>query len=75
MWAEVLLQLVVVLQVATHVQKYFIKLANAGLPVPGRMPNLASYPKKKVSSQRVSAGPPDWWPQSSTDQSRCYFTL
>ena len=30
-------------------QKYFIKLANAGLPVPGRMPNMANYPKKKVS--------------------------
>ena len=43
-------------QVATHVQKYFIKLANAGLPVPGRMPNLANYPKKKVGgSQRISA--------------------
>ena len=34
-------------QVASHVQKYFIKLANAGLPVPGRMPNLARYTKSK----------------------------
>ena len=30
-------------QVTSRVQKYFIKLAKAGLPVPGRMPNLASY--------------------------------
>ena len=35
-------------QVASHVQKYFIKLAKAGLPVPGRVPNLAVYgPKSK----------------------------
>ena len=39
-------------QVASHVQKYFIKLAKAGLPVPGRMPNIAAYASKskKVSS-------------------------
>jgi len=30
-------------QVTSRVQKYFIKLAKAGLPVPGRMPNLAVY--------------------------------
>ena len=24
-------------------QKYFLKLAKAGLPVPGRIPNLANY--------------------------------
>lgn len=34
------------LQVASHVQKYFIKLAKAGLPVPGRMPNMAAYASK-----------------------------
>lgn len=34
-------------QVASHVQKYFIKLANAGLPVPGRMPNMARYTRSK----------------------------
>ncbi len=33
---------------ATHVQKYFIKLANAGLPVPGRVPKINKAPKKKV---------------------------
>jgi hypothetical protein len=30
-------------QVASHVQKYFIKLAKAGLPVPGRTPNITAY--------------------------------
>jgi len=30
-------------QVTSRVQKYFIKLAKAGLPVPGRMPNLAAH--------------------------------
>lgn len=33
-------------QVASRVQKYFIKLAKAGLPIPGRLPNLAMYNKK-----------------------------
>ena len=40
-------------QVASHVQKYFIKLANAGLPVPGRMPNMARYTKSKKVSFNV----------------------
>ena len=30
-------------QVTSRVQKYFIKLAKARLPVPGRMPNLSAY--------------------------------
>ncbi|KAJ1888393.1 hypothetical protein LPJ66_008602 [Kickxella alabastrina] len=30
-------------QVASRVQKYFIKLAKAGLPVPGRVPNTAHW--------------------------------
>ena len=30
-------------QVTSRVQKYFIKLAKVGLPVPGRVPNLAAY--------------------------------
>ncbi|KAK7504394.1 hypothetical protein BaRGS_00004260 [Batillaria attramentaria] len=30
-------------QVASRVQKYFIKLAKAGLPVPGRVPNLSAH--------------------------------
>lgn len=36
-------------QVASRVQKYFIKLAKSGLPVPGRMPNL---PRTGVRSKR-----------------------
>ena len=37
------------LQVQSRVQKYFIKLAKAGLPIPGRRPNINSYGIKKVS--------------------------
>lgn len=33
-------------QVASRVQKYFIKLTKAGIPVPGRTPNLYMYSKK-----------------------------
>ncbi|XP_037642214.1 ZZ-type zinc finger-containing protein 3 [Sebastes umbrosus] len=38
-------------QVASRVQKYFIKLTKAGIPVPGRTPNLCMY-TKKASSKR-----------------------
>ncbi|KAG9472531.1 hypothetical protein GDO78_018954 [Eleutherodactylus coqui] len=38
-------------QVASRVQKYFIKLTKAGIPVPGRTPNLYMY-SKKASSKR-----------------------
>ncbi|KAL2097823.1 hypothetical protein ACEWY4_007030 [Coilia grayii] len=38
-------------QVASRVQKYFIKLTKAGIPVPGRTPNLCMY-SKKASSKR-----------------------
>ncbi|KAL4219665.1 hypothetical protein ACF0H5_022237 [Mactra antiquata] len=39
-------------QVQSRVQKYFIKLAKAGLPIPGRAPNMGIYKKK---SQRNNA--------------------
>ncbi|XP_041482250.1 ZZ-type zinc finger-containing protein 3-like isoform X2 [Lytechinus variegatus] len=39
-------------QVASRVQKYFIKLGKAGLPIPGRMPNMATYTNKKPSQRR-----------------------
>ncbi|XP_052223679.1 ZZ-type zinc finger-containing protein 3-like isoform X3 [Dreissena polymorpha] len=39
------------LQVQSRVQKYFIKLAKAGLPIPGRMPSTMNL-KKKVGSHR-----------------------
>ena len=42
---------VLFLKVASRVQKYFIKLAKAGLPVPGRMPNLPR-PGNRVSVQK-----------------------
>jgi hypothetical protein len=35
------------LQVQSHCQKYFIKLAKAGLPVPGRVPNMKTYVNKR----------------------------
>uniref|UniRef100_S4R5S2 ZZ-type zinc finger-containing protein 3 n=1 Tax=Petromyzon marinus TaxID=7757 RepID=S4R5S2_PETMA len=38
-------------QVASRVQKYFIKLAKAGLPVPGRTPNLFMYTKKSRTTR------------------------
>lgn len=38
-------------QVASRVQKYFIKLAKAGLPVPGRVPNI---PRLGTRSKRSS---------------------
>ncbi|XP_036610544.1 ZZ-type zinc finger-containing protein 3 isoform X2 [Trichosurus vulpecula] len=39
-------------QVASRVQKYFIKLTKAGIPVPGRTPNLYMYSKKSSTSRR-----------------------
>ena len=46
------------LQVQSHCQKYFIKLAKAGLPIPGRMPNLKTYVTKKGTrgNRRGGAG-------------------
>ncbi|PFX25938.1 ZZ-type zinc finger-containing protein 3 [Stylophora pistillata] len=38
-------------QVASRVQKYFIKLAKAGLPIPGRVPNI---PRLGTRSKRSS---------------------
>uniref|UniRef100_A0A8D0CM28 ZZ-type zinc finger-containing protein 3 n=1 Tax=Sander lucioperca TaxID=283035 RepID=A0A8D0CM28_SANLU len=39
-------------QVASRVQKYFIKLTKAGIPVPGRTPNLCMYNKKATSKRQ-----------------------
>ncbi|KAM9789186.1 ZZ-type zinc finger-containing protein 3 [Neosynchiropus ocellatus] len=39
-------------QVASRVQKYFIKLTKAGIPVPGRTPNLCMYTKKPSSKRQ-----------------------
>ncbi|XP_068095286.1 ZZ-type zinc finger-containing protein 3 isoform X2 [Hyperolius riggenbachi] len=39
-------------QVASRVQKYFIKLTKAGIPVPGRTPNLYMYSKKPPSKRQ-----------------------
>ncbi|CAG8508716.1 12311_t:CDS:10, partial [Ambispora gerdemannii] len=52
-------------QVASRVQKYFIKLAKNGLPVPGRMPNLQTIntpsnnkPKKHGRVSKVKPSKP-----------------
>ncbi|XP_014666521.1 PREDICTED: ZZ-type zinc finger-containing protein 3-like [Priapulus caudatus] len=42
-------------QVASRVQKYFIKLARAGLPIPGRTPNLACHVVKRFGMGARSA--------------------
>ncbi|XP_075471876.1 ZZ-type zinc finger-containing protein 3 [Ascaphus truei] len=39
-------------QVASRVQKYFIKLTKAGIPVPGRTPNLYMYSKKATNKRQ-----------------------
>uniref|UniRef100_A0A671QR79 ZZ-type zinc finger-containing protein 3 n=1 Tax=Sinocyclocheilus anshuiensis TaxID=1608454 RepID=A0A671QR79_9TELE len=39
-------------QVASRVQKYFIKLTKAGIPVPGRTPNVCMYSKKPSSKRQ-----------------------
>ncbi|XP_044296413.1 ZZ-type zinc finger-containing protein 3-like [Varanus komodoensis] len=39
-------------QVASRVQKYFIKLTKAGIPVPGRTPNLYLYSKKSSNKRQ-----------------------
>ncbi|KAJ1921591.1 hypothetical protein H4219_000629 [Mycoemilia scoparia] len=43
-------------QVASHVQKYFIKLNKAGLPVPGRIPDTSNWTsiRKKEGSESGS---------------------
>ncbi|XP_077987020.1 uncharacterized protein LOC144441339 [Glandiceps talaboti] len=44
-------------QVASRVQKYFIKLAKAGLPVPGRIPNLQYHINKSKRRQHAYSRP------------------
>ncbi|XP_065067950.1 ZZ-type zinc finger-containing protein 3-like isoform X2 [Rhopilema esculentum] len=51
-------------QVSSRVQKYFIKLARAGLPIPGRIPHLTTQRKSKMNpvSYRNSTFFPSWKP-------------
>ncbi|KAJ2784600.1 hypothetical protein GGI15_002213 [Coemansia interrupta] len=44
-------------QVASRVQKYFIKLAKAGLPVPGRVPNADSWSVVSRNHSTTPSGP------------------
>lgn len=39
-------KLVDYLQVCSRIQKYFVQLAKLGLPVPGKVPNLAAHRRK-----------------------------
>ncbi|XP_067845962.1 ZZ-type zinc finger-containing protein 3 [Heptranchias perlo] len=39
-------------QVASRVQKYFIKLAKAGIPIPGRTPNVYLHSKKSSNRRQ-----------------------
>ncbi|GIY78169.1 ZZ-type zinc finger-containing protein 3 [Caerostris darwini] len=62
-------------QVASRVQKYFIKLLKAGMPIPGRMPNLQylKKPKRKnvirnqASTFLVSQSLPVYMPEADDD--------
>lgn len=38
------------MQVSSRVQKYFLKLMKAGLPIPGRAPRISSETQKRVST-------------------------
>lgn len=51
-------------QVASRVQKYFIKLAKAGLPVPGRIPNVAA--PRRIGSGHYRRGYHNHGPQRSS---------
>ncbi|XP_027729911.1 ZZ-type zinc finger-containing protein 3 isoform X2 [Vombatus ursinus] len=57
-------------QVASRVQKYFIKLTKAGIPVPGRTPNLYMY-SKKIAELYLSS----WDPSSIGSPSSLGFAL
>ncbi|XP_005998983.1 ZZ-type zinc finger-containing protein 3 isoform X2 [Latimeria chalumnae] len=73
-------------QVASRVQKYFIKLTKAGIPVPGRTPNLYMYSKKnsnrrqhplnkhlfKRSTFMTSHEPPVFMDEEDDDRSSWY---
>lgn len=67
-------------QVASRVQKYFLRLAKEGLPIPGRMPNLSTYVKKgshrhhrynriyQTSTFMQTHTPPVWMRDEDDDQ-------
>ncbi|GFR94001.1 ZZ-type zinc finger-containing protein 3-like [Elysia marginata] len=69
-----------ILDVASRVQKYFLRLAKEGLPIPGRMPNLATYVKKgshrhhrynriyQTSTFMQTHTPPVWMRDEDDDQ-------
>ncbi|EDV27438.1 ZZ-type zinc finger-containing protein 3 [Trichoplax sp. H2] len=46
-------------QVASRVQKYFIRLAKLGLPIPGRVPNMPFY---KKGTKKLTDNPANYQP-------------
>ncbi|RUS88055.1 hypothetical protein EGW08_004221 [Elysia chlorotica] len=73
-------------QVASRVQKYFLRLAKEGLPIPGRMPNLSTYVRKgshrhhrynriyQTSTFMQTHTPPVWMRDEDDDQGFCLYT-
>ncbi|GFT07772.1 ZZ-type zinc finger-containing protein 3 [Nephila pilipes] len=69
-------------QVASRVQKYFIKLLKAGMPVPGRMPNMVYLKKPRRSVIRhqpstfmVSNSLPVYMPDAEDEFNYSYLQL
>lgn len=67
------------IQVASRVQKYFIKLLKAGMPIPGRMPNMTylKKPRRNVIRQHpstfmVSHTLPVYMPEAEEELSYSY---
>ncbi|XP_054709973.1 ZZ-type zinc finger-containing protein 3-like [Uloborus diversus] len=67
------------IQVASRVQKYFIKLMKAGIPIPGRMPSIAYLrkPRRNIIRQQpstflVSHTPPVYMPDVDEDYNYNY---
>eukprot|EP00794_Sanderia_malayensis_P005054 gene5054-5712_t len=65
--------------VSSRVQKYFIKLARAGLPIPGRAPHMSNHKKSKINpvSYRNSTFFPSWKPSvymNEDEEDACSIT-
>eukprot|EP00794_Sanderia_malayensis_P015671 gene15671-17251_t len=65
--------------VSSRVQKYFIKLARAGLPIPGRAPHMSNHKKSKINpvSFRNSTFFPSWKPSvymNEDEEDACSIT-
>ncbi|KAG8192283.1 hypothetical protein JTE90_002108 [Oedothorax gibbosus] len=68
------------IQVASRVQKYFIKLMKAGIPIPGRMPSMAylKKPRRNIIRQQpstflVSHTLPVYMPEGEDELNYSYY--